>query len=46
MITINFVMHVKKKRISNSNLAKLVTSLLEEPFMKWGLDFMEAIKPA
>jgi hypothetical protein len=27
------------------NLVKLVTSLLEEPFMKWGFDFMGLIKP-
>jgi hypothetical protein len=28
------------------SLAKLVTSLLEEPFMKWGLDFVGLIKPS
>jgi hypothetical protein len=27
------------------NLAKLITTLLEEPFQKWGLDIMELIKP-
>jgi hypothetical protein len=27
------------------SLAKLVTSLLEESFMKWGLDFVVLIKP-
>ncbi len=27
------------------NLAKLVTTLLEEPFPKWGLDFIRHVKP-
>jgi hypothetical protein len=27
------------------NLPKLNTTLLEEPFQKWGLDIMELIKP-
>jgi hypothetical protein len=28
------------------SLAKLVTTLLREPFMKWGLDFVGSIKLA
>jgi len=27
------------------NLAKLVTTLPEEPFQKWGLDFIGLVKP-
>jgi hypothetical protein len=27
------------RRLAIQSLAKLVTSFLEEPFMKWGLDF-------
>jgi hypothetical protein len=34
----------KNSKASNSNLAKLVTSLLKEPFMKWGFDFVGPIK--
>jgi len=28
------------------NLAKLVTTVLKEPFQKWGLDFIGLVKPA
>jgi hypothetical protein len=32
--------------LATQSLAKLVTSLLKEPFVKWGLDFVGLIKPA
>jgi hypothetical protein len=32
--------------LANQCLTKLVTSLLEEPFMNWGLDFVGSIKLA
>jgi hypothetical protein len=30
--------------MANNGLAQLVTSLLAEPFIKWGLDFIGPIK--
>jgi hypothetical protein len=36
----------KKKGLVIQSLTKLVTSILEEPFMKWGLDFVGSIKPS
>jgi hypothetical protein len=32
-------------RLATQSLAKLVTSLPKEPFMKWGLDFVGPINP-
>jgi hypothetical protein len=34
----------RTRRLAIQSLAKLVTSLPEEPFMKWGLDFVGPIK--
>jgi hypothetical protein len=36
----------KLEGLETKSLAKLVTTLLEEPFMKWGLDFIGPIKQA
>jgi len=36
---------VKNLEDSTKSLAKLVITLLEEPFMKWGLNFIGQIKP-
>jgi len=35
----------RTKGLMIQSLANLVTNLLEEPFMKWGLDFVGLIKP-
>jgi hypothetical protein len=35
----------KTRELATQNLAKLVTSLPKEPFMKWELDFVGSIKP-
>jgi hypothetical protein len=35
----------RTRGLAIQSFAKLVTSFLEEPFMKWGLDFVGLIKP-
>ncbi len=35
----------RTRRLVTQSLAKLVTNLPKEPFMKWGLDFVGLIKP-
>ncbi len=35
----------KTRRLTTQSLAKLVTSFLKEPFIKWGLDFVGPINP-
>jgi len=32
--------------LATQNFIKLITNLPEEPFMKWGLDFVGSIKPS
>ncbi len=47
MITLDLVMHVKRiGGLVIQSLAKMVTSLPKEPFMRWGLDFVGPIKLA
>jgi hypothetical protein len=36
---------IKKIEDSTKSLAKLATTLIEEPFMKWGLNSIGPIKP-
>jgi hypothetical protein len=32
--------------LKTKSLVKLVITIVEEPFMKWGLDFIGSIKPS
>jgi hypothetical protein len=44
MIIVELVTNVKERNLLIQNLAKLVTTLLKEPFQKWGLDFIGLVK--
>jgi len=42
----NYDNYQKIRKLKTKSLAKLVTTLLEKPFMKWGLNFISPIKLA